>query len=1120
MEEADNHTVVLKNLAIENLSAEIIFQLSYVPESVTGNNVNARYLATNEGLFSVQASALLLAEVKVRQVQNQLALSCSCGQGGSRLCEHQAQVLYAIVRQPDLGFFFNEKIRLQKLKVMAATYGLENESEPEKFFKAQYTENKLVLTPLHPSLLPITTNSLAALSKLLVPKKEVASTAESEAATPVKRCLVMRQHKFYKHLFIELYEAGISKDGKLKNPLTFINPQELIWETSDVAAIKFYTAITRFQSTITTPKSALDISSLRAIVANPFQLDVYLHDSTVSEKITTASLMPVGLQMLTNSIALTVQKKGGFYELSGRVMLEDAAQPVNGLEVLFGYFIFTNSTLYLVKDLQAIELVKFFTNKPAPVLIHADKYTAFKGQILEKLEVSNPVDYTYVKPASPQQLQQQGFNTDKEKIIYLTDVGLHVHLTPVLKYGDVEVPIRTKQHIIATDAKGKEFYVQREVAAEDAFMAFITRQHPDFAEQLQENDLSDFYLHRQYFLNEEWFLPVFEEWQNQGIKILGFNEITNNRLNLNKAKISVQVVSGINWFNVVVKMKYGRQTASLKAVRKAVKEGSKFVLLDDGTKGILPAEWLEKLTAYFNAADVSEDDLLLIPKTAFTTVQELYEEELWSEEVKSEIHTYAKGLAHLEAMPAVPVPEGLLATLRPYQQQGLAWLCYLDSLNFGGCLADDMGLGKTVQIIAFILAQRSPQVHNTNLVVVPTSLLFNWQAEVQRFAPSIRVLTLHGAGRVKSSEPFGGYEIILTSYGTLLSDIASLRKDVFNCIFLDESQNIKNPESQRYKAVRLLQSRNKFVLTGTPIENNTFDIYGQLSFACPGLLGGKKYFRDVYSTPIDKFKVSRRAAELQAKIKPFILRRTKAQVLTELPDKTETVLYCEMGAAQQAIYDAYEREIREYIMGIENTDLPAQTIHVLRSFTRLRQICNSPLLLKEEKIQEAASAKIETLLEQIETKAPQHKMLVFSQFVSMLELIRAELDKRHLPCAWLTGSTVDRDAAVQRFQNDPEVRIFLISLKAGGTGLNLTAASYVYLVDPWWNPAVEQQAIDRSYRIGQHKNVIASRLICKGTVEEKMLQLQEAKKQVAGRLISEAAMVQGMTKEDLLGLVS
>jgi SNF2 family DNA or RNA helicase len=277
------------------------------------------------------------------------------------------------------------------------------------------------------------------------------------------------------------------------------------------------------------------------------------------------------------------------------------------------------------------------------------------------------------------------------------------------------------------------------------------------------------------------------------------------------------------------------------------------------------------------------------------------------DEVKNEIHTYQKKLSDFESISEVPVSPDLKGTLRPYQQQGLNWLNFLDDLNFGGCLADDMGLGKTLQIIAFILSQRNKVSHNTNLLVVPTSLIFNWQMEVQKFAPSIKVHTIYGADRIKNTEEFHNYEIILTSYGTLLPDVNFLKAYQFNYIFLDESQNIKNPDSQRYKAVRLLKARNRIVLTGTPIENNTFDLYGQLSFACPGLLGSKQYFKDIYAVPIDKFKSNKRAEELQNKIKPFILRRTKQQVAAELPEKTEMLLYCPMQDQQQKIYDAYEK---------------------------------------------------------------------------------------------------------------------------------------------------------------------------------------------------------------------
>ena len=352
----------------------------------------------------------------------------------------------------------------------------------------------------------------------------------------------------------------------------------------------------------------------------------------------------------------------------------------------------------------------------------------------------------------------------------------------------------------------------------------------------------------------------------------------------------------------------------------------------------------------------------------------------------------------------------------------------------------------------------------------------------------------------------------------MLSDIRFLKEYHFNYIFLDESQAIKNPESQRYKSVRLLQSRNKIVLTGTPIENNTFDLFGQFSFACPGLLGNKQRFTDHYSQPIDKFKDAGRAVELQKKINPFLLRRTKAQVATELPDKTEMIIYCEMGEEQRAIYDSYKQEFREFLMASSNQKSRMDTMHILAGLTKMRQICNSPSLLNDQEFYGNSSAKIDVLMEEIEAKSSEHKMIIFSQFVSMLDLIKVELENRQIPFEYLTGKTKNRQSKVEEFQTNSKVRVFLISLKAGGTGLNLTEADYVYLVDPWWNPAVENQAIDRCYRIGQKKNVVAVRLICPDTIEEKIMKLQESKKDLVNDLIkTDETILKSLSKSDLIG---
>ncbi|RYE52357.1 MAG: DEAD/DEAH box helicase, partial [Sphingobacteriales bacterium] len=620
--------------------------------------------------------------------------------------------------------------------------------------------------------------------------------------------------------------------------------------------------------------------------------------------------------------------------------------------------------------------------------------------------------------------------------------------------------------------------------------------------------------HRKHFLNPDWFLVAFEAWRSKGIAILGFNELKENTLSPYTAEIAIHVNSGIDWFETAIKVKFDKKTVSLKHLHKSIRNKSKFVQLDDGTTGILPDQWLKKFDGYFGAGEVV-GEVLRTPTINYATVQELYDEELFDLETRTRLQLYASKLSAFESIEQVEVPKELNATLRGYQKDGLNWLNFLDGFNFGGCLADDMGLGKTIQILAFILLQRQKATQNTNLVVAPASLVFNWLGEIKKFAP-----TLFGSDRLRNKSDFDNYEVVLTSYGTLLSDIRLLKEYRFNYIFLDESQTIKNPDSQRYKSARLLHSRNKVVITGTPIENNTFDLYGQFSFACPGLLGNREQFKQLYSVPIDQFKDSKRAEELHKRIHPFLLRRTKEQVAKELPDKTEMVIYCEMGKVQREIYESCRTEIRDYLMGTSEDELTKSSMHVLQGITKLRQICNSPAILSKEKYYGDASAKMDTLLQQIEDKSPNHKILVFSQFVSMLTLVKAELEKRKIEFSYLTGETNDRAKVVGNFQDRPEVRVFLISLKAGGLGLNLTQADYVYLIDPWWNPAVENQAIDRAYRIGQHKNVMAVRLICPDTIEEKIMLMQESKKEIASGLIrTEESIFKSLSKKDLLELI-
>ncbi len=1054
--------------------------------------------------------------VTVRLFNNNLLLSCTCYNANKRLCEHEAQALFTIKNRKEIRIFFDENLRQEKLMEEAKAYGLDKESLLERYFQLNYLPNRSTeIIPKQKELFPVNHHSSNHKKELLLAATIVPPPHHQHIPDKDSLIVVIGHHRFYNGLSIELFSAQSTREGKVKNPLTSVFPLELVWKTADPSEIKFYTALSKFQYGYSSEKSSSDLEALKALLANPLGLRFYQHNAAVSVNINAASIEPVQLKSFNPELRLFVHQEEEFYRIKGQLLFADKAYELNTLRLRYQYFVQLEETLQLVDNLAYLQVIDFFKQYNNNLLIHTSKFEEFRQSVLEKLEHRIHIHHSYVKPASPEQLAILGFKDDVEHLIYLSDSEDFVLITPVIRYGYVEMPVLSKKQLYMLDHAGNPFLVERDAAAELEFIAILLQQHPFFEEQLH---LENFYLHKDRFLEENWFLEAFEVWRSRNITILGFNSLKNNRLNGYRAKVQVGVSSGVDWFDTKIKVSFGNQQVSLKHLHKSLRNKSRFVNLDDGTLGIIPAEWIDRFAKYFQEGTIV-GDRLRIPKTNFASIQELFEEEVLTEEVKGQLALYQEKLFHFNAIEAVQVPQGLHASLREYQQQGLNWLNFLDTFGFGGCLADDMGLGKTLQVLAFLLSQRTRQPQNTNLVVVPATLIFNWQAEIEKFCPSLRVLTFWGARRNRQLLVFDEYELILTTYGTLLSDIRLLKQYKFNYVVLDESQNIKNPESQRYKAARLLQSRNKLILTGTPFENSTFDIYGQLSFACPGLFGSKQNFKEQYAAPIDKFKDSKHALALQKKISPFILRRTKDQVAKELPEKTEMTIFCEMGSEQRNIYNSFAKEYREFLLAKDEGDISKHSLHILQGLTRLRQICNSPALLNNQQYYGSTSAKINVLIEQLENKGRQHKILVFSQFVAMLDLIRTELKSRKIPFAYLTGKTRNRAEQVQRFQQNDEVRVFLISLKAGGTGLNLTRADYVYLVDPWWNPAVENQAIDRAYRIGQQKNVVAVRLLCPDTIEDKILKLQAAKSQMAGDLIkTDAAMAKSFSKEELIEL--
>jgi len=616
---------------------------------------------------------------------------------------------------------------------------------------------------------------------------------------------------------------------------------------------------------------------------------------------------------------------------------------------------------------------------------------------------------------------------EPKRLIYLSKSDDYILITPTVRYGEVEASVFSPKNIYTEDKDGNTHEQPRNLEAEQQFIEFLQTQHPTFVEL---PDTSFFYLHYTEFLNNFWFQNAFQVWNDCNIEVLGYKNLKNN-YNPNKMSARVTISSGMDWFDLETAISFGEQHVSLQEIQRSIVNKNHFVVLGDGTKGLLPEEWISKFERYFRNGEIKNGNLR-IHKSNFQLIDELFEKEALPETIQIELAQYLQKLADFQSIQQIKIPKKLRATLREYQKEGL----------------------------------------------------------------------------------------IFTSYGTLLPDVDILRRQQFDVIVLDESQAIKNPTSKRYKAVQLLQGHQRIVATGTPIENNTFDLYAQLSFAMPGLLGSQKQFASNYFAPIDKFGDVERAKELHQKIYPFVLRRTKQQVATELPPKTEIIHYCPMEKHQQKVYDAYKTEFQNYLSGLSDEQMHKSSLHVLQGLTKLRQICNSPALLSDQEFYGEESAKISELIRQIEQLKDNHKILVFSQFVSMLELIQKRLDTENIPYAYLTGQAKDRQQQFERFQNDSSVRVFLISLKAGGTGLNLTEAEYVFLVDPWWNPAVENQAIDRAYRIGQKNKVIATRLITPGTIEEKIMELQQRKKQPAHDLIrTDDQIFKRLTKDELIGIL-
>ncbi len=615
--------------------------------------------------------------------------------------------------------------------------------------------------------------------------------------------------------------------------------------------------------------------------------------------------------------------------------------------------------------------------------------------------------------------------------------------------------------------------------------------------------------------------------------------------------VELSVEEKTDWFDIYGNVRFGEHVIPFLKLRSYILKGKRAFPLPDGTLGIIPLPWFEKYHDVFKFSS-GKDDVISLKKHHFPLLDQMPAKGLKI----PEFSRYSDKKSPFE------VPPSLQAELRPYQKKGFQWLSFLHQNNLGGCLADDMGLGKTVQALALLSSVHQPESKSellttsaaangaafrstplngggqlelfaqppdfkgkqggkTSLLVMPLSLIHNWLNEVRKFSPGLRVMQHTGPGRATSTDAFQGFDLVLTTYGTVRNDVKIFQDYPFYYIILDESQVIKNASSKIHQAIKKLKGSYRLVLTGTPIENSLMDLWSQLSFVNPGMLGSLNFFKEEFALPVERGNDPVKHQKLKQLIKPFILRRTKQEVATDLPPLTVTTRFCEMTEAHRDFYESKKSQIRNMIMEqVEKDGVDKSRFFVLSSLMKLRLAASHPALVDEAYKQD--SGKFKEVVRSIEKLMEEgHKVLIFSQFVKHLNLYKQYFEDHDQPFSLLTGkvSEKERKTVIADFQENPQKRLFLISLRAGGVGLNLTGADYVFILDPWWNPAVENQAVNRAHRIGQDKKVFVYKFITLQSIEEKIRKLQERKSALAGKFIHAGHPIKDIQPEELRDLM-
>jgi SNF2 family DNA or RNA helicase len=796
-------------------------------------------------------------------------------------------------------------------------------------------------------------------------------------------------------------------------------------------------------------------------------------------------------------------------ELKGKMIVLRLTLLLDGLEaeanLLGGFMLEKNNTLFLPKDAAEMAIIDLFKNGPLTFPLSVKKEITRKYIVnwLEKYHVTID-DRLGIDRSAPEV---------KHRVMLSELNESNLMVRPEYIYNEVAVDF--DQEIYHVDEnKDRITIIQRNKIEEQQVFEYLRGLHSSFKNQRNNHY---YYLPFDEVMKRGWFIGVLRKVQNEGYSIAGLKELKKFRYTTDDPTITISAQSENDWFELKVKIQWGDQEVSLKEIRHTLLNGEDTIMLENGTLGHIPEEWMGQYSLLFRTGK-EENGVLKVSKLHWTLLEDILDK-IDSKTVKADIESRKRKLLDFDSIHKTALSPEITASLRPYQQSGFHWLQALDELGWGGCLADDMGLGKTLQTISFLQFLKEKYPGCTQLVVCPTSLIFNWENEIQKFCPSLKYYTHHGLQREFSETHFEEYDVVLTTYGVVRNDLEELNAFLWQYIILDESQAIKNPDARVTKAVLQMRSVNRIILSGTPVQNNTSDLFSQFNFLNPGLLGNREFFNREFAIPIDKFGSKEKTFLLKKLIHPFTLRRTKEQVAKDLPDKTITVLWCKMETEQRRLYNEYRDAYRKNLLKkIDEEGIGKSGLYVLEGLLRLRQICDHPALVNKTDENTRTSVKIQEIIREVQENAGNHKLLIFSQFTEMLHLIQEEFDANGITYCYLDGSTPlpKRKEQVEKFQEDEDIKAFLISLKAGGVGLNLTVADYVYIVDPWWNPAAELQAIDRAHRIGQKRKVFAYKMICKDSVEEKILQLQERKKMLADDLIQEdAGFVKKLSRDDI-----